>query len=329
MILKRWAAIAPFLLATTLASPALAAEKISFGVVADPSYDVALYALTSGKISDPNLEFKIDAMPFPRLAQATMTRQFNVTLNGVLGVPLMIEAGIPVKVMGTSYRHRVGGHVSDLWVMKDSPYQKMSDLKGKKIATASLESQATVSTRQIIGERYNMNAATIGGDVRWVELPNPQIEPALQSGNVDAALITNVQAYTAANSGQYRSILHGSAELADMLGGPLPTVLLIAYTDDLEKRPDVYAAFGKLLKDSSDYANAHLDEVAAAIAPKYKMTPGDLKTWFQTYGSIPFALSSTDKAVIVKAWESGAKLGALKTVPKNADDIIWSRAQKE
>ena len=59
------------------------------------------------------------------------------------------------------------------------------------------------------------------------------------------------------------------------------------------------------------------------------MTPGDLKTWFQTYGSIPFALSSTDKAVIVKAWESGAKLGALKTVPKNADDIIWSRAQKE
>lgn len=303
-----------------------AAEKITFGTISDPGYEAAVWALANGKVKDPNLDVTVETMPIPRLVQATMTRQFNVATNGVLAIPLMAQAGISAKILATAYRYNPKGHALDIWVMKNSPYQKITDLKGKKIATNSLESQAAVSIRGIMSERYGMNPSTIGGDVQWIQLPNPQLEPALQSGNVDAAIIGNVQAYTAAKKGDYRSILQGSVELEQMYGGPMPSVMVIAYTDDLERRPAAYEAFAKLLKASAEYVQSNPDEVFASVAPKFKMEPADMKVWFTTYGSIPFSMSKSDKPVVMKAWKAGAKLGSLETVPNSVDDLVWSRA---
>jgi ABC-type nitrate/sulfonate/bicarbonate transport system substrate-binding protein len=140
---------------------------------------------------------------------------------------------------------------------------------------------------------------------------------------------SNVAAYTSPKNNGYRSVLHGSKELLEMYGGPMTSVVNIAYQADLDKRPQAYVAFLNLVKASAAYAMAHQDEVFNAVAPKYKMSPADLKTWFTTYAVMPYALGPTDKTVFKKSWDSGIKLGILKKAPDNVDSVVWSKAVYE
>lgn len=311
----------------TAMGPALAAEVITYGSLPDPGYDAVVWAIENGKISDPNVSIKVERVSsIPALMQAAMTAQFNMLPNGVLAVPQMRESGIPVKILSTLLRYHPQGHSADLWVTKDSPYKTVQDLKGKTIAVVSGEAQNVVSVRWVISERFKMNADIVGGDFKWVEMPQAQFEAALQSGRVDAVAFSNVASYTLTKNGAYRSVVHGSKELETMFGGPMPSLFMLGYEQDLNKRPDTYVAADKLLKASAEYVVKNPDEVFAAVAPKYKMSVDDVKQWFSTFAQMPLALGPTDKKVMGKAWELGVKYGMLKKAPASPDEIVWAKA---
>lgn len=303
-----------------------AAELITIGTISDPGYDSALWALNNGKVKDPAIEVKVTAVPIPAMLQAAMTRQYNILPNGILGVAQLAEQGIPARIVGTQIRYNPKGRSADIWVKKDSPYKTIRDLKGKTIGVVAFEAQNVVSVRAVIAERYGMNASVVGGDFRWVQMPPAQYEAALLADRVDAVNFSNVPSYTATKGGQYRSVLHGSAELQEMYGGPMASVITQAYQEDLDKRPDAYVAALRLMKASAAYVLANQNEVFGSVAAKFKMDPEDLKVWFTTFATMPYALGPTDKQVFKKSWESGNKLGVLKKVPDNVDSLVWSKA---
>jgi NitT/TauT family transport system substrate-binding protein len=304
-----------------------AAETVKLGTTADPAYDAAVWALANGKVSDPSVTISVAALPMARNPQATMEEEFNVSVAGILSVPALAEQGVHMKILATAYRYNPEGHADDIWVMKDSPYKTMADLKGKTIATQGMENQGTTSLRTVIAEKYGLNPLPIGGDFKWVELPPPQLEPALQTGKIDASIIGTVPAFMAEKRATYRSILHGSKELADLYGGPMPSIVWVAYDDDLKKRPDTYVTVTRLLRQSAEYMMAHQDEVFASVAPRYKMNVADMKEWFNSYASMPSAMTATDRDIYEKAWQAGAKLGLLQKVPASPDEFIWSMVQ--
>jgi len=308
---------------------ASAAESIKMGSIADPGYDSAQWALVNGKVKDPAVEVTIDSMTIPAMMQAAMTQQYNILPNGILSVPQMVEQGIPVRVVGTILRYHPAGHSADLWVKGDSPISKPADLKGKTIGVTSIEAQNVISVRAVLSERFGLNAAAIGGDFKWAEIPAAQFEAALLSGRVDAVAFSNVAAYFAPKKNGFKSVMQGSKELNEMYGGPMPSVVITAYQPELDKRPAAYVAALKLLKASAKYALENPKEVFGAVAPKYKMSPEDLQTWFTTFAVMPYALGPTDKAVFKKAWESGHKLGAIKKVPPDVEPLVWKQSQME
>lgn len=310
---------------------AFGAETITVGAITDPGYHSALWAAMNGKVSDPNIKLEVSLMPIPAMIQASMTKQYDIIPNGVLAIPQMKEAGIDPVVIGTEIRHIAGldNHTTDLWVKNDSPIKSVQDLKGKKIAVTSLEAQDVVSRRAVLSEKYGMNASAIGGDFTWVEIPSAQFEAALEAGRVDAVAFSNVLAYKIDKSGKYRSVLQGSTDLNEMYGGPMPTVVEMAYRDKLEAKPEVYLAAAKLLRASAKYLMDHQDEVFADVAPKYNMTAEDLKGWFTKYATMPYALNETDAQIFVKAWKSGEKLGVLQSAPDDAAPFIWKDAIRE
>jgi ABC-type nitrate/sulfonate/bicarbonate transport system substrate-binding protein len=312
-----------------VAGAASSAELIKLGNIADPGYDSALWALVNGKVKDPAVEIRIDSMTIPALMQAAMTQQYHILPNGILSVPQMVEQGIPVRIVGTVLRYHPGGHSADLWVKGDSRIARPGDLKGKTIGVTSIEAQNVISVRAVLSERFGLNAASVGGDFKWAEIPAAQFEAALLAGRVDAVAFSNVAAYFAPKRNGFKSVMHGSKELAEMYGGPMPSVVLTAYQPELDKRPAAYVAALKLLKASAKYALENQKEVFGAVAPKYKMSPEDLQTWFTTFAVMPYALGATDKAVFKKAWESGHKLGAIKKVPAEVDPLVWSQSQME
>lgn len=325
--------VASALLGASLAfaPPALAASKVTVAAIADPGYHAALWAVMNGKVRDPNVDVAVEMMTIPAMIQASMTQQYDIIPNGVLAIPQMEEAGLDPVVIGTMIRHvpSPDNHTTDLWVKKDGPIMSLADLKGKRIAVTSLEAQDVVSRRAVLSEKYGYNASAIGGDFTWVEIPSSQFEAALDSGRVEAVAFSNVLAYKIAKSDKYRSVLQGSKDLMGLYGGPMPTVVEMGYKSKMDANPDLYIAAARLLRESALYAMEHQDEVFADVAPKYNMTAQDLKGWFVTYATMPFALSPTDKAVFEKAWESGYKLGVLKQLPKSADAVIWEHAIRE
>lgn len=328
-IFREAALCAAIVLSTT--AGAFAAEKITVGAISDPGYASALWAVMNGKVKDPAVEITVNLMPIPAMIQASMTKQYDIIPNGVLAIPQMAEAGIDPLVIGTMIRHIPGpdNHTTDLWVKNDSPIKSVKDLKGKKIAVTSLEAQDVVSRRAVMSEKYGMNASAIGGDFTWVEIPAAQFEAALEGGRVDAVAFSNVLAYKVDKSGKYRSVLQGSKELIDMYGGPMPTVLEIGYKEKMAARPQAYLAAAKLLRQSAQYMLTHQDEVFADVAPKYDMTPDQLKGWFTSYATMPYALGPTDEAIFVKAWKSGEALGVLQKAPTDVKPFMWEHAIKE
>jgi len=309
---------------------AYAAEVVTFGSLTDPAYDSVFWAIENGKVSDPNVTVKVEKLTsIPQLIQAVATQQFNMIVNGVLSVPQVKESGVPVRIMGTLLRYNTNGHSADIWVLKDSPYKTPADLKGKKIAVVAVESQNVVSIRAALSEKHGMNAASVGGDFQFVELPPSQFEAAIQAGRVDAVTFSNVPSYTLTKSGTYRSVMQGSKDLADLYGGAMVSLLMTGYDGDMQKRPEAYKAAARLLKASSEYAKKNPDEVFSAVAPKYKMSKDDVQTYFTTYAEMPLALGKEDKKVIMKAWQSGHKLGALKNVPATVDELMWPDALME
>jgi NitT/TauT family transport system substrate-binding protein len=310
---------------------ASAAEKITVGAISDPGYESALWAAINGKVKDPAVEITVDMMPIPAMIQASMTKQYDIIPNGVLAIPQMAEAGINPLIIGTMIRHIPGdaNHTTDLWVKADSDIKTLNDLKGKRIAVTSLEAQDIVSRRAILSEKYGFNASAIGGNFAWVEIPSSQFEAALNANRVDAVAFSNVLAYQMEKSGKYRSVLQGSKELMTMYGGPMPTIVVMGYKEKMEARPEAYIAAAKLLRASAEYVLAHQDEVFSAVAPKYKMTPEDLRGWFTTYAGMPFALGPTDKAIYLKAWQSGEKLGVLQKAPTSVEPFMWKYALTE
>ena len=329
----RWFIRAAMITAASLgiAASAQAVETIKVAAISDPGYASALWAVMNGKVSDPTVTVTVDMMPIPAMIQASMTKQYDIIPNGVLAIPQMAEAGIDPLVIGTEIRHIPGptNHTSDLWVKADSPIKTLQDLKGKRIAVTSLEAQDVVSRRSVLSEKYGFNASAIGGDFKWVEIPSSQFEAALDAGRVDAVAFSNVLAYKIAQGGKYRSVMQGSQELDTMYGGPMPTVVEMGYKDKMEARPAAYIAAAKLLRASAEYVLSHQDEVFADVAPKYHMTPEDLKGWFTTYAGMPFALGPTDEKVYVGAWLSGQKLGVLQKAPTDAAPYIWKNAIRE
>ena len=156
---------------------ALAAETITYGSLPDPGYDAVVWAIENGKVSDPNVTIKVERVSsIPALMQAAMTQQFNLMPNGVLSLPQMRESGLPIKVLSTLLRYHPEGHSADVWVMPNSPYKTIQDLKGKTIAVVSGEAQNVISVRWVISEHFGMNADLVGGDFRWVEMPQAQFE---------------------------------------------------------------------------------------------------------------------------------------------------------
>lgn len=325
---SRFGAVLGMALSIAASSAAWAAEKVTVGMIADPGYHSAMWAILNGKVSDPNVEVSVDFMPIPAAHQAALSQQYDIMPNGTNAIPALAEQGLPVRVLATVIRYLPGDDVVQpgLWVRKDSPIQNLADLKGKSIAVQSVSAGDVVSRRAIMQELYGYNVSAIGGDFNWVEIPGSQFEAALEAGRVDAAAFSNVKAYQISKSPDYRAVMHGGADLVKLYGAPLPAILLFTYQTKIDEKPEAIATAAKLLAQSAQYLKEHQDEVFADVAPKYNMNPADLKGWFTEFGEMPYTLKQSDKDVMVKSWATAVKLGILTKAPDTADGLIAPQA---
>jgi NitT/TauT family transport system substrate-binding protein len=301
-----------------------AKEKVSVALNIDPSHYAMTYALRTGKVASSAVDVDLHFLDINALTQAVSTKRFDILELSALEVPRAIAQGLAMKILGNT-ASVPGGPGRDIWVKKDSPLTKPADLKGKTLGTYSLATGAVTLVRIALWKRYGLNVAVDGGDFTMKQLQIAAMPAALATGQVDASMLSNIQAYLAGKSGEFRSIMSSDKITIELFHAHPVSAVFIGYPERLDAKPDAYRAALQLLLDSRNYARSHPDEVFNTVGAEQHVDPEYLRIWEDQYQGFPIALSDDDVPALDQLWQLSKELGILKeTVP--AKDVIWPRA---
>ena len=314
--------------AASLAIPAGAKEKITYGYLLDPSHDAVMYAITAGKVTSDKIEIEAKALQVPALIQATGTKQFDVIETAIPSIALAGERGLKLIVVSTALRMHREGEGADIWVKADSPIKSAKDLKGKTLAVYALGGSGITLTRIVLNKRYGYNVALDGGDVKFVELPAPGIPGAIVTGRADAGVLIHAQAYAADKGKDLRAIGVGQKEMTEVLGARPLTAVNVSYPEKLAARPEAFKEFNRMLRESAKYVLANKAEVFGAVAKKYNIDAGFFEVWFGRYSEFPATISADDEKSILAMWVHCKELGIIRSHP-DVKSVIWEHAIRE
>jgi NitT/TauT family transport system substrate-binding protein len=306
-----------------ICSAANAVESISYAYLRDPAQEALVYAIRAGKVQSSKISVDLKALTVPALTQATMTKQFDVVQTSALAVPDAASRGLDLKIIGIGQRLVPGGRGMALWTNTDSPIKSVTDLRGKSLGVTGVKSMGTSMIRLALWKRHGFDVALSGGDVRWVEMPSPNLPSALLQHRIDATNLIPTQAFQVRSDKNLRVFDDLSGDLKSLIGPDVIYSVLVAYPDRLQEHPDDYREFVRLLKASVDYALSHQDEVFSAVSAQTNMPVAYFKEWFEHYINFPVVIAASDGAELQKTWEYCKLLGVVASYP-NSESVLWN-----
>jgi ABC-type nitrate/sulfonate/bicarbonate transport system substrate-binding protein len=315
------------LLAALYASQGHAKEKLSIALNVDPSHAAMTYAIRTGKVSSDLVDLDIHLLDVNALSQATSSRRFDILQLSALVVPRAITQGLGVKILGISSNGPPGSG-RDIWVKKDSPLQKPEDLKGKTLGVYSLSTGSVTLVRIALWKHYGFNVSATNGDFTMKQMQMAAMPAALATGQVDASMLANIQAYQSSKSGNIRSLISTDKINIGLFGSRPIAAVFIGYDDKLAAKRELYRAAMMLLRDSRNYARSHPDDVYPKVAATENVDEHFLRIWEDEYQGFPVSINDNDIRSLDKLWLWSKELGILpETVP--ATTAVWDNAPRE
>lgn len=179
----------------------------------------------------------------------------DILYSNYTSILLAAEQGLPVALVAGN---DVAKDDHGIFVPEDSDIEEFADLEGKSFAVNNLQNIGTVSVYAQLEE-----LGLSPDSVDLVEMPNPDMAPAVANGNVDA--IWQVEPF------QTIAKQSGLKRIGDMFTGPaadMPVGGWVTTREFAEKHPEVIAAFREALAQSSndlqDNHDLHLE-----LVPQY------------------------------------------------------------
>jgi NitT/TauT family transport system substrate-binding protein len=276
---------------------------------ADNSAEV-YYAQDLGYFKDAGLDIRVTSMTNSGAIIAALAGGAGDIGNSVIGSAAQArEKGIPVRFIAPAGLYVDATPTSALFVAKDSPIKTAADLDGKTVAVSGLNDLTYYATRAWIDKH--------GGDsskVKYVELPFPAMNAAVEQHRVDAAY--NIEPFMTAAAGELRIL--GRAG-----GGVAPRYQATGWlsTDSwIQSHADVALRFSAVMRRTAIWANAHHKE-SAEILLKNTRIPAEVAA---KMNRVEYALT-LQPGLIQPPIDVAAKYGGGKAIP--ASDLIWAPAK--
>jgi NitT/TauT family transport system substrate-binding protein len=165
------------------------------------------------------------------------------------------EQGLKVKIAYLG--HRDG---STVMVRTDLPAKSLRDLKGRSLAIPSKYSNQNLVIRKLMkDEGVNPD------DIRFIEMPPPDLPGALASKAIDAYFIGEPHAARAELDGSGRVLYHAK----DIWPGFISCVLVV--TEKLiDERPAVVKDLVRGIAESGEWAETHRVDAARLVSPYFR-----------------------------------------------------------
>lgn len=276
------------------------------------SYQVPFYAIKEGKVKSDLIEVQLNPMSISALIQATGTKQYDVVDLAAAGFPLAVKRGLDLVILGSSIVLRTGHYIV---VKPGSAIRSAADLKGKSMGVSSIGSTSVIQTRMVLKKKYGLNTGIKGADITLVEAPLLSLPAMLERGQFDAIVVFAMGGYKGLRGGSMRSITDVGADYKQAFGSLAATAVWAGYRDKVNKRPQAFREFVRLLKASVDYAAQHPDEVYPAVAKKYKTDEGFLRTYWQKWRLFPAVLEDEHVKMIETLWKEAKAAGYIPGYP--------------
>ncbi len=284
-------------------------QTLKVGVI--PIADVApLYlGMDKGFFEEEGLKIS------PQLAEggaaivpSVVSGDYQIGFSNTTSLIIAGSKKLPIQIISQGVLGGTGP--DDAWdgvmVPKGSDVKDIKDLEGKTVAVNTLNNVSQVVV--------NTALEKAGGDpkkVKYVEVPFPDMNAALESGRVDAAFEVE-PGYSGGLAAGSKSVSNAYEEMA-----PNYTVATyFASKQYIGESRDVVDRFVRAMQKSLDYASSHDDE-ARAIVGTYTEIPQEVIDKMK----LPVWKSDLNEPTIEQTIEAATKYGFIDEAP-SLDDLI-------
>src|SRR3989449_1007375 len=192
---------------------------------------------------------------FPTVVESVKGGRLDATFMIAPLAMKLREQGVPVKIVYLG--HRDG---STVIVRKDLPAESLRDLRGKTFAIPSKYSNQYLVIRKLMDDQ-----GVRADEIRFVELPPPDMPGALAARAIDAYFVGEPHAAKAELDGSGRVLYHAK----DIWPHFISCVLLV--TEKLiHERPEVVRDLVRGIAESGESAGRHRLEAAKVEAPDFR-----------------------------------------------------------
>lgn len=244
------------------------------------------------------------AVIIPALVGGSLEVGFGSTVSTILAV----EQGFDFLITADDvYNSRT----SSIGVRKDSGINTVRDLQGKNVAANVIKGPGWLYLREVVAKH--------GGDpetLKWLEIPFPQMVPALLGKKIDAGEMVEPFETLAKETPELKILVYHYAEV-DLT---IPLANYFASKKWIEAHSDVVERFARAHKKGVDFFNNNFAE-ARALLPKYTGIKPELaaKVSFKTFKN------KLEPVTLQRQIELMLKHGLIKKRLK-AEDMIYKTA---
>jgi NitT/TauT family transport system substrate-binding protein len=192
---------------------------------------------------------------FPTIVESIKSGRLEATFMIAPLAMKLREQGVPVKILYLG--HRDG---STVMVQKDSTAKSLRDLRGKVFAIPS-----KYSNQNLVIHRLMEDQGVKPDEIRFVEMPPPDMPGALAAKAIDAYFIGEPHAARAELDGSGRVLYH-----AKDIWPRFISCVLVAHEKLIKERPVVMKDLVRGIAESGEWAETHRLEAAKVAAPYFR-----------------------------------------------------------
>ncbi|WP_165769426.1 ABC transporter substrate-binding protein [Arboricoccus pini] len=245
------------LCASVLAMPALirhgrAAELKPVRIIDSPgrwaSYELIFVADSNGLFKEQGLALELIPLPPDQYTVALDSGVTDFAPASDYAYFINVrDKGLIAKEIVVSTPNIDPARASDgLFVREDSPIQRATDLRGKKIGMTNVSFSSAWFTAEFLGQ------SGVGlGEVTYVPIPAQQQEQVLQSGDVDAIFAFSPIDAILRRRGGYRQIF----QLGTIAGRRINRGGTMAKESLIRSDPDLVRNYATAIAKAADWAN--------------------------------------------------------------------------
>lgn len=209
------------------------------GIFADKGVDVELLPSAGGAQAIPSL----------------MAGDYDITYTNYTSAILAAEQGLPIVFVAGN---DVGADDHGIYVAEDSEIQRVADLESGTFAVNNLQNIGTVAIKS------QLEAAGANPDsIELLEMPYPDMQAALERGDVDA--IWQVEPFQASAEAA------GHRKVGNLFAGPvadMPVAGWVTTREFAEQNPEAVAAVRDALAASADDLDGDREQLVELV-PTY------------------------------------------------------------